>query len=182
MITAYDKAALVKLVREHAVEFGEFTLASGQKSHFYIDCRKVTLLSAGAALIGYGILDLMVEEPFDAVGGLTLGADPILASVLTIAGQRGRHLRGFIVRKEAKGHGKGKRVEGSVLPGNRVVIVEDVATTGGSCFQAIEAVEQLGCRVARVVTVLDRLAGAEAAFAERGYHFSSLLTLRDLGL
>lgn len=177
-----NKGTLIDLVKTHALQFGEFTLASGQKSNYYIDCRNVTLLAAGAAQIGEAILELMADEPFDAVGGLTMGADPILAAVLTVAGQRGRDLRGFIVRKEAKGHGTGKLVEGPLRKGDRVVVVEDVATTGGSIFKAIEAVEAAGGHVIRVVTVLDRLAGAADAFAQRGYRFTPLLTIRDLGL
>ncbi|MFO0947819.1 MAG: orotate phosphoribosyltransferase [Planctomycetota bacterium] len=177
-----NKSSLVELVKKHALQFGDFTLASGQKSTYYIDCRNVTLLAAGAAQIGQAILELMKDEPFDAVGGLTMGADPILAAVLTVAGQKNLDLRGFIVRKEAKGHGTGKLIEGPIRMGDRVVIVEDVATTGGSIFKAIEAVEKAGCKVVRVVTVLDRLAGAAETFAQRGYPFTSLLTIRDLGL
>jgi orotate phosphoribosyltransferase len=182
MSSSYDRQALIRLVKEHAVQFGEFTLASGAKSNVYIDCRKVTLLAAGAALIGPGILEVMGDEAFDAVGGLTMGADPILAAVLTVAGQQNRDLRGFIVRKESKDHGTGKLVEGPIRAGDRAVIVEDVATTGGSCFKAIEAVEAMGAKVVRVVTVLDRLSGAAETFAQRGYPFTSLLTIRDLGI
>jgi orotate phosphoribosyltransferase len=178
----YDRERLLSLVKRDALMFGDFTLASGQKSFFYIDCRKVTLSAAGAALIAAGILDLFAEEPFDAVGGLTMGADPVLSAVLTLAGVRGRELRGFIVRKEAKKHGAGNLVEGPLRQGDRAVIVEDVTTTGGSCWQAIEAAEAAGAKVVRVVTLLDRLAGASAAFAEKGYPFSALFTLRDLGL
>lgn len=182
MPIAYNRTALLDLVRRDALQFGDFTLASGKKSNYYIDCRKVTLSAAGAALIGAGILDLMGDEPFDAVGGLTMGADPILAAVLTIAGLNGRDLRGFIVRKEAKDHGTGKLVEGPLVPESKVLIVEDVATSGGSCFKAIDAVEAMGCKVVKVVTVLDRLAGAKEAFASKGYSFASLLTITDLGL
>lgn len=182
MSDSYDRDALVALVKKHAVQFGDFTLASGAKSNVYIDCRNVTLLAAGAALIGPGILAALGNEAFDVVGGLTMGADPILAAVLTVAGQQKRDLRGFIVRKEAKEHGTGKLVEGPVRAGDRAVIVEDVATTGGSIFKAIDAVEAMGIKVVRVVTVLDRLAGAPEEFAKRGYPYTSLLTMRDLGL
>jgi orotate phosphoribosyltransferase len=178
----YDRNRLRELVKRDAVKHGEFILASGQKSHFYIDCRNVTLSAEGAAQVGAGILELLGDEPFDAVGGMTLGADPILAAVLALAGAAGRDLRGFIVRKEAKQHGSGKQVEGPIRAGDRCVVVEDVTTTGGSCQLAIAAVEALGAKVVRIVTVLDRLAGAQEAFAKRGYAFSALLTLRDVGL
>lgn len=175
-------APLARLVQRHAVLFGDFTLASGKKSPFYIDCRLVTLRSEGAALIGDAILDLLRDVDFDAVGGMTLGADPILAAVLTVAGRNERSLRGFIVRKEAKTHGAGKQIEGPIDKGDRVVIVEDVATSGGSALQAVDAVESMGARVVAVVAVLDRKAGAQEAFERRGIPFHSLLTIDDLDL
>lgn len=180
----YEKSKLVELVKEKALQFGDFTLASGKKSNFYIDCRNVTLSAEGAVLIAQGILSVLDEtkESYAAVGGLTLGADPILAAVLTLAGIRQQPLKGFIVRKEAKGHGAGKLVEGPIKAGDKLVVVEDVSTTGGSALKAVEAVRELDCEVVRVVTVLDRLSGAEEAFAEAKVPFSSLLTLRDLGL
>lgn len=173
---------LTELIRRDALEFGDFVLASGQRSQFYIDCRKVTLSSAGAALIGKAILELLGDEEFDAVGGMTMGADPIIGAVLTAAGFQGRDLRGVIVRKEAKQHGTGKLIEGPLRPGDRTVVVEDVSTTGGSAIKAAEAIEQAGGKVVHVVTVLDRLAGAQQAFADKGYRFSSLVTIADLGI
>jgi orotate phosphoribosyltransferase len=178
----YDRQRLIELIKRDAVQFGDFTLASGKKSSFYIDCRRVTLSSFGAALVGAGMLDLLREVPFDSVGGLTLGADPIVASILAIAGQAGRELRGFIVRKEAKQHGAGKLIEGPIASGDRVVIVEDVTTTGGSCDLAIAAARNAGATVVHVVTVLDRLAGARERFLDAGIAFSALVTLTDLGL
>src|SRR5262249_180978 len=135
----YDRQALLDRIKTDALQFGEFTLASGQKSTYYIDCRKVTLSSVGAALIAAGMLEQLGEPPFEAVGGMTMGADPIVGAMLTLAGQQGRELRGFLVRKEPKSHGTTKLVEGPLYPGDRVVIVEDVATTGGSSLRAIEA-------------------------------------------
>jgi orotate phosphoribosyltransferase len=118
-----------------------------------------------------------------AVGGLTMGADPIVGATLAVAGLGGRpKLRGFLVRKEAKTHGTGKLVEGPLEPGEEVVIVDDVATTGGSSLQAVAAVESMGCKVARVIVMLDRLEGAAAAFAEKGLDFKSLVTIGDLGV
>ena len=139
---------------------------------------------AGRPLIGAGVLERLAEHPeVQAVGGLTMGADPIVGATLALAGLAGRaDLRGFLVRKEAKAHGTGSRVEGPLEPGTTVAIVDDVATTGGSSLQAVDAVEAMGCRVAVVIVVLDRLEGAAAAFEARGLPFESLLTIRDLGV
>nr|MCU0978925.1 hypothetical protein [Pirellulaceae bacterium] len=126
----YDKRALMALVREKALEFGDFTLASGKKASYYLDCRKITLDSRGANLIAEGILELLGDDLPAAIGGMAIGADPITAAVITVAGRQGKSLRGFIVRKEAKTHGKGRDVEGPVSSGDTAVIVEDVVTTG----------------------------------------------------
>lgn len=178
----YDREALIALIREHALQFGDFTLASGKKASFYLDCRKVTLDSAGANLIAAGILELIDDNLPDAVGGMAIGADPITAAVITVAGTQGKPLKGFIVRKEAKSHGTGRSVEGPVNPGQRVVVVEDVVTTGGSSLRAIERVEEFGLRVDGVIAVIDRLEGGRQAFEERGYQLRTLLTIRDLGI
>lgn len=178
----YDREALVALIREHALQFGDFTLASGKKASFYLDCRKVTLDSAGANLIAAGILELLGDNLPDAVGGMAIGADPITAAVITVAGTQGKPLKGFIVRKQAKGYGTGRAVEGPVNPGQRVVIVEDVVTTGGSSLRAIEQVEEFGLRVDEVIAVIDRLEGGRQAFEERGYRLRTLLTIRDFGI
>ena len=160
----------------------DFTLASGKKASFYLDCRRVTLDSAGANLIAEGILELIADRWPDAVGGMAVGADPITGAVITVAGRQNKSLRGFIVRKEAKQHGKGRDVEGPVKAGDRVVIVEDVVTTGGSSLLAIEKVEAAGMKVEGVIAIIDRLEGGAAAFAERGYKLQTLLTIRDLGI
>lgn len=178
----YDRQALIALVKEKALEFGDFTLASGKKASFYLDCRRVTLDSQGANLIAAGIIELIGNDWPDAVGGMAVGADPITGAVITLAGQGPRPLRGFIVRKEAKAHGKGRDVEGPVKAGDRVVIVEDVVTTGGSSLLAIEKVEAAGIQVMGVIAIIDRLEGGAAAFAERGYRLQTLLTIRDLGI
>lgn len=178
----YDKAALIALIRQKALEFGDFTLASGKRAKFYLDCRKVTLDSAGANLIAEGILELLGDDLPDAVGGMAVGADPITAAVLTVAGRRNQPLRGFIVRKEAKEHGKGRDVEGPVQAGDEVVIVEDVVTTGGSSLKAIEKVEACGMKVREVIAIVDRLENGAQAFADRGYKLRTLLTIRDFGI
>jgi orotate phosphoribosyltransferase len=178
----YDKQTLISLVRQKALEFGNFTLASGRKASFYLDCRKLTLDSAGASQVAEGILDLLGDNLPDAVGGMAIGADPITAAVITVAHQRGKKLKGFIVRKEAKAHGKGRDVEGPVEPGETCVIVEDVVTTGGSSLAAIEKVEAFGLKVQGVIAIIDRLEGGAEVFAQRGYALRTLLTIRDFGL
>lgn len=178
----YDREALIALVREKALEFGNFTLASGKKASYYLDCRKLTLDSAGANQVALGILELLGDNLPDAVGGMAIGADPITAAVITIAHQQGKSLKGFIVRKQAKEHGKGRDVEGPVEPGESVVIVEDVVTTGGSSLQAIEKVKAFGLKVQGVIAIVDRLEGGAEAFAEQGYQLQTLLTVRDFGI
>lgn len=179
----YDRQALIDLVRSRALKFGDFTLASGRKATYYLDGKQVTLDAAGARLIGEGLLDLMASRGLpDAVGGMSIGADPIAAAIVTIAGVRGLDLRGFMVRKEPKGHGTKQYVEGPVSPGQHVVIVEDVVTTGGSSLQAIERVEAFGLKVVGVLAVIDRMEGGAGAFAAKGYPFESLLTIRDFGI
>jgi orotate phosphoribosyltransferase len=184
VIVHYQRERLIELLKRDALRQGTFTLASGRTSHYYVDGRKVTLSSEGAGLIGAGVLECLADHSeVQAVGGLTMGADPIVGATLALAGATGRApLRGFLVRKEAKAHGTGSRVEGPLEPGSTVAIVDDVATTGGSSLQAVDAVEALGCKVARVIVVLDRLEGAAAAFAARKLSFHSLLTIRDLGV
>jgi orotate phosphoribosyltransferase len=178
----YDKNALIEVIRQKALQFGDFTLSSGKKASFYLDCRKATLDPRGANLIAAGILELLGDEAPDAIGGMAVGADPITAAVVTLAGQRGLPLCGFIVRKEAKTHGTGKSVEGPVEPGMTAVIVEDTVTTGGSSLKAIEQAEAFGLKVQGVIAVIDRLEGGAAAFAAAGYPLRSLLTVRDLGI
>lgn len=178
----YDKQQLIALVRELALEFGDFTLASGKKAKFYLDCRRLTLDSRGAVQVAEGILQLLEGRMPAAVGGMAIGADPITAAIITIAGTRGQRLKGFIVRKEAKAHGKGRDVEGPVSPGEGVFIVEDVVTTGGSSLQAIEKVEAAGLKVLGVIAIIDRLEGGKEAFAAKGYQLETLLTIRDFGI
>ncbi len=178
----YQKETLISLVRQHALEFGDFTLASGRKASYYLDCRKLTLSSAGANQVALGILELLAENMPDAVGGMAIGADPITAAVITVAGQLDKPLKGFIVRKEAKEHGRGRDVEGPVVPGDNAIILEDVVTTGGSSLKAIEKVEAFGMKVQGVVAIIDRLEGGAESFTGRGYPFRSLLTIRDFGI
>lgn len=178
----YDKHELMELVRAKALKFGQFTLASGKQASYYLDGKQITLDSQGARLIAEGILDLLGPELPQAVGGMAIGADPITAAVVTMAGVRGLALKGFLVRKEAKGHGTQRFVEGPVQAGDRVAIVEDVVTTGGSSLQAIDRAEAVGLKVEQVIAIIDRLEGGAAAFAARGVPLHSLLTIRDFGI
>ncbi len=178
----YDKQRLMALFRERALTFGEFTLASGKKAAYYLDGKQITLHSTGLRLVSAGLLELLADLEFDAVGGMSIGADPIVAGMLTVAAENGRSLKGFLVRKEAKGHGTQKFVEGPVEPGERVVIVEDVVTTGGSSLLAVERVVEFGCGVACVAAIVDRREGGAANFAAKGLAFRSLLTIAAFGI
>jgi orotate phosphoribosyltransferase len=173
---------LVALIDAHAVQRGEFVLASGARSSYYIDCKLVTLSAAGAALIADLILDATSGDQADAVGGPTIGADPIAGAVAAASYHRGRPVAAFLVRKSVKDHGTQRWVEGPIERGARVVIVEDVVTTGGSLLGCLEHLAALDCRVVRAVVVVDRLAGAAEAFLERGIPFTALCTTRDLDL
>lgn len=178
----YDKQTLIKLVKETALEFGEFTLASGRKASYYLDCRRLTLDARGANLVGEGILELLQGRLPQTIGGMAIGADPITGAVITLAGQKGLSLKGFIVRKEAKEHGKGRSVEGPIEPGETAIIVEDTITTAGSALKAAERAEEFGLKVLGIVGIVDRLEGGAAAAAARGYKLETLLTVRDLGI
>ena len=175
---------LIGLVETKALKRGTFRLASGREATFYLDAKQVVLDAHGSMLVGRAILErLRSLGPLPAaVGGMSIGADPITSAVITMAGVEGIPLKGFMVRKEPKDHGTKKYVEGPVEPGQRVVIVEDVTTTGGSSLLAIDRVHEFGLVVERVVTVIDRLAGARDAFAARGIPLESLVTIRDLGI
>ena len=178
----YDKQALMTLVKEKALRFGEFTLASGKKARYYLDGKQVTLDSAGAKLVAEGMLELLGDPLPVAVGGMAIGADPITAAIITMAAVQGKPLKGILIRKEAKGHGTNKFIDGPVQPGDDVAIVEDVVTTGGSSLAAIERAEAFGLKIKCVLAIVDRMEGGAEAFTQRGYPFSSLLTIRDFGI
>ena len=178
----YDRQALIDLIHEKSLRFGDFTLASGKKASYYLDCRQITLDAQGAKLIGAGMLELLTDDMPNLVGGMAIGADPITAAILTLAGVQGVPLRGVMVRKEAKQHGTGKLVEGPFQPGESIAIVEDVVTTGGSSLLAIERCEEVGLKVKRVLAIIDRLEGGREAFAARGYELTTLFTIRDFGI
>jgi len=178
----FNRTRLMELVRERALKFGDFTLASGKKSTYYLDGKQVTLSAEGLMQISYGLLDLLKGVDFSGFGGMSIGADPIVGGVLVAAAAQNRPLQGFMVRKEAKGHGTQRFIEGPVQPGDKVVIVDDVVTTGGSALQAVDRVEEFGCKVVHAVGIVDRLQGGRAAFDARGIPFSALLTVEDFGI
>ncbi|MCH2203449.1 MAG: orotate phosphoribosyltransferase [Fuerstiella sp.] len=178
----YNRARLMELIRERALQFGDFTLASGRKSAYYLDGKQVTLHAEGVLQISEGILDLLRGVDYSGFGGMSIGADPIVGGVLATAATQNIELHGFLVRREAKGHGTKKYVEGPVQPGDRVVIVDDVVTTGGSSIEAVERVEEFGCRVVHAIGIVDRLQGGREAFEARGIPFSALFTVQDFGI
>jgi orotate phosphoribosyltransferase len=178
----YDREALQQLIRAKALKFGDFTLASGKKASYYLDCRQIPLSAQGATRVGGGLRELVAGELPELVGGMAIGADPITAAILTLAGIKGLPLRGVMVRKEAKQHGTRKLVEGPFKSGESIVIVEDVVTTGGSSLLAIERCEEVGLKVQRVLAIIDRLEGGCGAFAARGYELTTLFTIEDFGI
>ncbi len=150
---------LLDLLARISFRLGEFTLSSGAKSDYYIDCRTTTLHAQGAALTGRVFFDLFAQQGWqaDAVGGLTLGADPIVVATSVISSQLGKPVHGFLVRKSEKAHGMGRRIEGFQEKNARVVIVDDVCTTGGSTIQAIEAAREFGFNILGVACLVERL-------------------------
>lgn len=175
------KEELLKLLKEKALVKGELTLASGKKSSFYFDGKQVTLDPQGILVVGRLILSLMAGHKIDAVGGPTLGADPMAAAVSLLSSQSGHPVRAFIVRKEAKQHGLQKMIEGPALQkGDRVVMLEDVVTTGGSVLKAIEEVEKLGAKVVQVICLVDRNQGADKILG--AYQYTPIFSIKDFGM
>jgi orotate phosphoribosyltransferase len=183
METQDHRRQLLELIKKDAVyKGGEYVLSSGKKSSYYIDMRLITLSSVGAYLIANILFDELKNDDIDAIGGLTLGADPIAAAYAAISFQRGKPTQAFIVRKEEKKHGKNRLIEGPLKKGAKTVIVDDVATTGGSLLKAIDAVEKEGGTVVKVISLVDRGLGASEELAKKGYGLHSLYSLKDLGL
>jgi orotate phosphoribosyltransferase len=171
---------LIELINRDAVKRGDFVLASGARSRFYIDGKQVTLSAEGLVLIADLILEAVAGDAADAVGGPTLGADPIAGAVAAASFAAGRPLAAFLVRKTLKDHGTQRWVEGPLRPGSRVVLVEDVVTTGGSMLACLDKLAELQCKVVRAVVLVDRKAGAAEAFAAAGIPLTALCTLDEL--
>lgn len=177
-----DREKLIALFHERALKFGDFTLASGKKSTYYLDGKQITLHSIGLRLVSLGLLDLLKDVDYSAIGGMVIGADPIVGGVLVAAAEQGKSLDGFLVRKEPKGHGTQRYVEGPLKPGAKVVVIDDVVTTGGSALQAVDRLLEFGCTVSCVVGIVDRKEGGAANFEKRGLPFRSLLSIEDFGI
>ncbi|MBL1066012.1 orotate phosphoribosyltransferase [Streptomyces sp. 7-21] len=171
---------LLRQIKEKAVVHGRVVLSSGAESDYYIDVRRVTLDGEAAPLVGQVMLDLTADLDYEAVGGLTLGADPVATAMLHAAAARGRALDAFVVRKSAKTHGLQRRIEGPDIAGRRVLIVEDTSTTGGSALTAVEAAREAGAEVVGVAVIVER--GAAAAIAGAGLPYRQAFETSDLGL
>jgi orotate phosphoribosyltransferase len=171
---------LRKLIADLAVVHGRVVLSSGREADYYVDLRRVTLHHAAAPLIGSVMLETVADWEFDAVGGLTLGADPVATAMLHAAAARGRRLDAFVVRKTEKAHGLQRRVEGPDVAGRRVLAVEDTSTTGGSVLTAVSALREAGADVIGVAVIVDR--GAGDAVRAAGLDYRSAFSLADLGL
>ena len=173
---------LIEHVKRLAVIHGRVTLASGKQADYYVDLRRVTLDGAAAPLVGAVMRELVSDWEFDAVGGLTLGADPVALAMLHDAAHAGGRLDAFVVRKEAKAHGLQRRIEGTDVAGRRVLVVEDTSTTGGSAMTAVQAVREAGAEVVGVAVLVDRDTGAREVVEAAGLPYRYALGLADLGL
>jgi orotate phosphoribosyltransferase len=174
---------LLQLLTERSFKRGDFTLASGAKSTWYIDGRTSAVFSRSARLIGEVIYERTKELDFDAIGGLEVGAVPLTAAAVIAYDLHGKEREGFWVRNKVKDHGARKLIEGRLLPRSRVVIVDDVITSGGSSLKAIEAVREIGCEVVLVLALVDRLCGARELFGANGIdNYQSIYTILDFGV
>jgi orotate phosphoribosyltransferase len=175
-----DRDELLGFIKAKAVIHGDVVLSSGQRANWYIDLRRVLLDGRAAPLAGRVMLDLTADLDYDAVGGLTLGADPVATAMMHAAGAQGRHLDAFVVRKAEKAHGLQRRIEGPDVAGRRVLAVEDTSTTGNSVLTAVDALLEAGAEVAGVAVIVER--GARPRVTERGLPYRAAYELADLGL
>jgi orotate phosphoribosyltransferase len=177
------RGTLLQQIKDKAVVHGKVTLSSGLEADYYVDLRRITLDGEAAPLVGQVLLDLTADLEFDAVGGLTMGADPVAAAMLHAAAARGQKLDAFVVRKAAKAHGLQRQVEGPDIAGRRVLVVEDTSTTGGSPLTAVEAVRAAGAEVVAVATIVDRATGAAEKIQEgAGVPYRFAFSKDELGL
>jgi orotate phosphoribosyltransferase len=181
-VSSAARKELAALVTSLAVVHGRVTLSSGQEASYYVDLRRVTLDHRAAPLVGQVMLDLVADWDFAAVGGLTMGADPVGLAMLHAAAVRSRALDAFVVRKEGKAHGLQRRIEGPEVVGCRVLAVEDTSTTGGSVLTAVQALRDAGAEVVGVAVIVDRDTGAREAVEAAGLPYRYAFGLSDLGL
>ncbi|PYC68704.1 orotate phosphoribosyltransferase [Streptomyces tateyamensis] len=175
-----DRDALLAQIKTKAVVHGKVILSSGREADYYVDLRRITLDAQAAPLVGRVLLDATADLEYDAVGGLTLGADPVAAAMLHAAAARGRELDAFVVRKAGKAHGLQRRIEGPDVKGRRVLAVEDTSTTGGSVLTAVEALREAGAEVVGVAVIVER--GAAPAIEAAGLPYYTVFTAADLDL
>ncbi len=175
-----SREALKSEIIKKAVVHGKVILSSGKEADYYVDLRRITLDHVAAPLVGEVMLDLTKDLEFDAVGGLTLGADPVATAMMHVASRNGRSLDSFVVRKEGKAHGLQRRIEGPDVAGKRVLAVEDTSTTGSSVLTAVEALKEAGAIVVGVAVIVER--GAKEAIEAAGYKYYAAYSLADLGL
>ena len=175
-----SKDALKDQILNKAVVHGKVILSSGKEADYYVDLRRVTLDSEAAPLVGEVMLETTKDWDFDAVGGLTLGADPVATAMMHVAARQGRKLDAFVVRKAEKAHGLQRRIEGPDVKGRRVLAVEDTSTTGGSVMTAVEALREAGATVVGVATIVER--GAAPLLKENNLEYKFAYSLQDLGL
>jgi orotate phosphoribosyltransferase len=175
-----DRDDLLRLIKDQAVVHGDFVLSSGRRATSYVDLRRVLLNGRGAALAGRVMLEATADLAYDAVGGLTLGADPVATAMMHAASAAGRPLNAFVVRKEEKTHGLQRRIEGPDVEGRRVLAVEDTSTTGSSVLTAVDALREAGADVVGVAVIVER--GARERVTEQGLPFRAVYDLAELGL
>lgn len=175
-----ERAALLEQIKDKALFRGEFTLSSGLKADYYVDLRRINLAGSTAPMVGRVMLETVAGLEFDAVGGLTMGADPMATAIMYAAVARGRAMDAFVVRKTGKAHGLQRRIEGPDIAGRRVLIVEDASTTGNSPLEAVAAVREAGAEVVAVACVIER--GAAKAIAAAGLPYYAAYNLEDLGV
>jgi orotate phosphoribosyltransferase len=182
MTIEQDRAQLIEAITRLAVVHQRVTLSSGREADYYIDMRRVTLDGAAAPLVGRVMRDLVADLEFEAVGGLTLGADPVASAMLHAAAAAGDRLDAFVVRKQQKGHGMQRLIEGTEVSGRRVLAVEDTSTTGGSVLTAVQALREAGSEVVGVAVIVDRDTGAAEKIRAEGLEYRYALSSADLGL
>ena len=177
-----DRAALVEQIRDKAVVRGTVTLSSGREADDYVDLRRITLDARASPLVGRVMRELTADLEYDAVGGPTLGADPVAMSMLHAADAAGQRLDAFVVRKEGKAHGLQRRIEGPGVTGRRVLAVEDTSTTGGSVLAAVAALREAGAEVVAVAVIVDRDTGAREKVEAEGLEYRYAIGSAELGL